>query len=65
MFKVGVVAVMLVLSVLPALAAGQGHENDGGGVRGAPAPIIGAGLPVLAAAGAFFLGRKLIRRIRK
>ena len=56
-------ALLLALSV-PALAGGgndQGgnNNNQGGGVRGAPGPLVGAGLPVLLIGGGIYL---LVRR---
>jgi len=42
-----------ILIAAPALAdnehgRGGGHHHDGGGYKGAPGPIAGAGLPILA-----------------
>jgi LPXTG-motif cell wall-anchored protein len=56
-------ALLLALSV-PALAGGgndQGgnNNNQGGGVRGAPGPLVGAGLPVLLIGGGIYW---LVRR---
>ena len=52
-------AAMLSAANMSALAAGKGHENDGGGYRGAPGPVLGAGLPVLAIGyGVYWLVRR-------
>jgi LPXTG-motif cell wall-anchored protein len=50
------VLLLLALSV-PALAQnnqGQNNNNQGGGVRGAPGPLVGAGLPVLLVGGGIY-----------
>ena len=65
------------LSVIPAFAQGnqggngQGNQggngqgqNGGGGYHGAPAPLLGLGIPSAAAVGGVLLGAKLLRRRR-
>ncbi len=59
----------LCLSVIPAFAQGnQGGngqgQNGGGGYHGAPAPLLGLGIPSAAAVGGVLLGAKLLRRRR-
>ena len=53
-------ALLLALSV-PALGQNQGGNGggNGGGVRGAPGPLVGAGLPVLLIGGGIYW---LVRR---
>jgi hypothetical protein len=68
-FKAALVVVALTLSVLPALAGnGQGQDNNnqgGGGVHGAPAPVIGAGLPIALVIGGVWVARKLWQKRRR
>jgi len=48
--------------ISPAFAQNQGGNNQGGGYHGAPGPIVGASLPVLAVGfGVYWL----VRRRRK
>jgi hypothetical protein len=68
--KAVLLAAWICLSTLPAFAQnqngqGQNNNNQGGGVHGAPAPLIGAGIPALIVVGGVLLGRKLLRRKRK
>jgi LPXTG-motif cell wall-anchored protein len=53
-----IVLVALALTGVPALAQdnqGQNNNNNqGGGVRGAPGPLVGAGLPVLLIGGGIY-----------
>ena len=60
--KTLLIPVLLLTLSLPALAESKGHENDGGGYRGAPGPIIGAGLPLLLIGGGIYW---LARRRKK
>ena len=54
-----IAAAMLSAANMSAVAGGNGHENDGGGYRGAPGPVLGAGLPVLAIGyGVYWLVRR-------
>jgi hypothetical protein len=55
-------AIGLCLSALPALAA---CSTAVGCIHGAPAPIIGAGIPALLGVGGVWLGRKLLRRRKR
>jgi hypothetical protein len=48
--------------ISPVFAQNQGGNNQGSGYRGAPGPIAGAGLPVLAVGSGVYW---LIRRRRK
>ena len=58
--KTLLIPVLLLTLSLPALS--KGHENDGGGYRGAPGPIIGAGLPLLLISGGIYW---IVRRRKK
>jgi hypothetical protein len=61
------IALLLALSV-PALAqkggggGGGGKDGGGGGAKGAPGPLVGAGLPVLLIGGGIYW---IVRRQRK
>jgi hypothetical protein len=66
--KAGLLAVWICLSALPVLAQNQGgndqgqnNNNQGGQVRAAPAPLLGAGIPAFLAVGAVLLGAKLLK----
>ena len=71
--KAALLAIWICLVALPAFAQNQngqgqnqgGNSQGGGGVHGAPAPIIGAGIPVALALGGVWLGRKLLRRRKR
>jgi hypothetical protein len=56
----------LCIGVVPAFAGDQGQNNNdqgqNGGYHGAPAPVIGFGIPVILAVGGVLLGAKLLRR---
>jgi hypothetical protein len=56
-------AIGLCVSALPALAGAC--SAAAGCVHGAPAPIIGAGIPALLGVGGVWLGRKLLRRRKR
>jgi hypothetical protein len=72
-----ILAVSLCLLVVPALAGngndqGQNNNDQGNGYhgksndhRGAPAPLIGAGIEGLVAVGGVLLGSKFLRRRKK
>ena len=66
-------AIWLFTGVMPAFAvdnghgnitAGSGHGNNGIGHRGAPAPLIGLGIPSALAAGGALLAANLLKRRR-
>jgi hypothetical protein len=46
--------VLLVALSIPATAGNNQGQNGGGGARGAPGPLVGAGLPVLLIGGGIF-----------
>ena len=61
------IVLLLALTAVPALAGGGndqgGNNNDQGGrVRGAPGPLVGAGLPVLLVGGGIYW---LVRRRKR
>jgi LPXTG-motif cell wall-anchored protein len=61
------IVLLLALTAVPALAGGgndQGgnNNNQGGGVRGAPGPLVGAGLPVILIGGGIYW---LVRRRKR
>jgi hypothetical protein len=70
--KVALFTIWICLFAMPAFAQNnqgqnnQGQNNQGqngqGNHRGAPAPLIGAGIPILMAAGGGLLGWKLLKR---
>jgi hypothetical protein len=63
--KAALFAVSLCFCFLPAFADKGGGGDDGGSHghhHGAPAPVIGAGIPALVAVGGILLGRRLLRR---
>jgi hypothetical protein len=45
-----------------AFAQNQNGQGGNGGYHGAPAPLIGAGVPVALAVGGVLLGAKLLKR---
>ena len=69
-----ILTVLLCISALPALADPGGIPNGGVGngngngnekhILGAPAPLLGAGIPAALILGGVLLGAKLIRRKR-
>jgi hypothetical protein len=66
--KIALFAIWVCFFALPAFANNQGGNNQGqnnqgnqGNHHGAPAPLIGAGIPFLAAGGSL-LGWKLFKR---
>jgi hypothetical protein len=65
MRAIALLCTYLCLCALPAVAQnsqGQNNNNQGGGHHGAPAPLIGAGIPALLGVGGVLLGRKLLKR---
>ena len=61
------IVLLLALTAVPALAGGGndqgGNNNDQGGrVRGAPGPLVGAGLPVILIGGGIYW---LVRRRKR
>ena len=70
--RIILLSICFCFAMLPALAQNQGGNNQGqnnnnqggGGRHGAPAPLIGAGIPVMLVAGGVWLGRKLLKRKR-
>ena len=65
--KAALFAIFLSLSVLPAFAGGNQGGNqggNGGGYQGAPAPLLGVGIPAVIAVGGVLLGAKLLKRKR-
>jgi hypothetical protein len=67
MLKAALLAVALTASTLPAFAGngqGQDSNNQGGGLHGAPAPLIG-GLPVALVVGGAWVARKLWKRKKR
>jgi hypothetical protein len=59
--KVALFAVWICIFAMPAFAHHRPDHGDQGDHHGAPAPLIGAGIPFLAAGGALF-GWKLLKR---
>ena len=62
MRKLALAAIAAVLCLGPATAFSQTTCVTAVCFRGAPAPLIGAGLPALAAVGGLFVGFRLWRR---
>jgi len=68
--KATLLAVWICLSAVSAFGQNQGgggqgqNQGGGSGYHGAPAPLIGAGIPVAVAVGGVLLGAKLLRRKR-
>ena len=66
--KAILLAMWLCIGVVPAFAAqnGQGQNNNqqDQGRRGAPAPLIGLGVPAALAVGGVLLGSKLLKSRR-
>jgi hypothetical protein len=63
MYRQGaVIAAITVMLTLPALAQRVPGGDGGGGVRGAPLALVGAGLPMLVLVGGGYL---LVRRLRR
>jgi LPXTG-motif cell wall-anchored protein len=61
------IVLLLALTAVPALAGGgndQGgnNNNQGGNIRGAPGPLVGAGLPVILIGGGIYW---LVRRRKR
>jgi hypothetical protein len=71
--RVWLLAIWILFAAVPAFAApGNGNGNGGVGqgngkgnaVHGAPAPLLGFGIPSALAVGGVLLGAKLLRRKR-
>jgi hypothetical protein len=69
--KIALLTIWVCLFAMPAFAQNQGGNNQGqnnqgqnnqGNHRGAPVPLIGAGIPILMAAGGGLLGWKVLKR---
>jgi LPXTG-motif cell wall-anchored protein len=61
------IVLLLALTAVPALAGdgndqGQNQQGGGGGFKGAPGPLVGAGLPVLLVGGGIYW---LVRRKKR
>jgi len=56
------VVLLLALSSVPALAQGKGKNNNDSNVKGAPGPLVGAGLPLLLIGGGIYW---LVRRRKR
>ena len=63
LIRIALCAALLTTAAVPAYAMGKPPHGPGGGIYGVPAPIVGAGLPILAIGlGAYWLIRRHHRK---